>query len=166
MVSAIRMPVLLIARAGRRRRGRDALASPRYVPAMNQEIQQQVEALAREFAARVTRLVAQAIADEVEGALARHVKPGRAPAEPRGVPARPERELGPRPLRAQGGPRRRAEAVERWVPDRRARRVPNFVAEATGLRTKKDIVERYGEHAIFGKGKPAPPALRAREGAE
>jgi hypothetical protein len=134
---------------------------------MNDEIQQQVEALAREFAARVTRLVAQAIADEVEGALARHVKgrDARDGGEARGAQARPGRDLGPRPPRGPAS-RRRAEAVERWVPDRRARRVPNFVAEATGLRTKKDIVERYGEHAIFEKGKPAPPALRAREGGE
>jgi hypothetical protein len=123
-----------------------------------------VEALAREFAARVTRLVARSLAEEVSTALARHVAPraatdlegdagshpGEVAAAPRAVAAR-RRELGPRP---------RAQAVERWVPDRRARRVPKFVIEATGLETKKEIVDRYGEHAIFEKGQPAPPPLR------
>jgi hypothetical protein len=54
--------------------------------------------------------------------------------------------------------------VVRWVPDRRARRVPNFVIELTGLRTKKEIVDRFGEHAIFEKGQPAPPPLRGARG--
>jgi hypothetical protein len=111
------------------------------------KLQAQVEALAREFAARVTRLVAQSIADEVEGALSRHVRRGEEPT--------PRAASRPRP-----------KAVERWVPDRRARRVPTFVIEATGLQTKKEILERYGEHAIFEKGQPAPPPLRARAGAE
>jgi hypothetical protein len=120
------------------------------------ELHAKVEELAREFAARVTRLVAQSIADEVETALSRHR--GRAGERAEAGAARP-----PAPKRA---PRREAGAprpgaVERWVPDRRARRVPNFVVEATGLRTKKEIVDRFGEHAIFEKGRPAPPPLRA-----
>jgi hypothetical protein len=127
------------------------------------KLQAQVEALAREFAARVTRLVALSIADEVEGALSRHVRRGAEPAQ-RAAAEGKEREA-PRPVRAPR-PRGRAEVVERWVPDRRARRVPNFVIEATGLRTKKEILDRYGEHAIFEKGQPAPPPLRARAGAE
>jgi hypothetical protein len=66
----------------------------------------------------------------------------------------------PRP--AQGGSRGRAQrrpprgAMTRWVADRRARRVPTFVIELTGLRTKKQIVARYGEDVAFEKGKPAP----------
>jgi hypothetical protein len=128
------------------------------------KLKAEVEALAREFAAQVTRLVAQSLADEVSAALARHVTPrgaqgeggdaihARAPSTSASVPRRGRRDLDARP---------RAGAVERWVPDRRARRVPNFVIEATGLETKKDIVERYGEHAIFEKGQPAPPPLRA-----
>jgi hypothetical protein len=119
----------------------------------NPRIQDQVEALAREFAARVTRVVAQSIAEEVEGALARHVRRDEPAAEPTAPPARG---------RGRGAAtRRRAGAVERWVPDRAARRVPNFVIEATGLRTKQEIVARFGEHAIFEKGQPAPPPLRA-----
>ena len=46
--------------------------------------------------------------------------------------------------------------LDKWVADRRARRVPNFVIEQTGLKTKKQIVARFGENAAFEKGKPAP----------
>jgi hypothetical protein len=127
------------------------------------KLRSEVEALAREFAARVTRLVARSLAEEVSAALSRHVAPraepdddGDGPAEEAPPPAAPaqrrRREVAARPR----------EAVERWVPDRRARRVPRFVIELTGLETKKEIVERYGEHAIFEKGQPAPPPLRGR----
>jgi hypothetical protein len=47
------------------------------------------------------------------------------------------------------------------VADRRARRVPNFVIAATGLKTKKQIVARFGEDAAFEKGKPLPAKLKA-----
>jgi hypothetical protein len=47
--------------------------------------------------------------------------------------------------------------MTRWVADKRARRVPTFVIEATGLDTKKKIVAKYGEDAAFEKGKPLPP---------
>jgi hypothetical protein len=117
----------------------------------NLRIRGEVEALAREFAARVTRVVAEAIASEVEAALSLHVRPA-----PAATPA---------PRRPRAAPRR-PESVERWVPDRRARRVPNFVIEQTGLRSKREVVERFGEHAIFEKGKPAPAPLRARPAPE
>ena len=53
--------------------------------------------------------------------------------------------------------RRRPPAdLSKWAADRRARRVPNFVIEATGLDTKKKIVAKYGENAVFEKGKPLP----------
>jgi hypothetical protein len=58
--------------------------------------------------------------------------------------------------RARG--RRRGEDMTRWVADRRARRVPKFVIEATGLDTKKKIVAKFGENAAFEKGKPLPRA--------
>jgi hypothetical protein len=132
----------------------------------DEKLHAQVEALAREFATRVTRLVAQSIADEVEAALSRHVRPADgAPASRR--EREPEAPQGGRGTRTPRPARPRATSgVERWVPDRRARRVPNFVIEATGLRAKKEIVDRYGEHAIFEKGQPAPPPLRARAGGE
>jgi hypothetical protein len=46
--------------------------------------------------------------------------------------------------------------MTRWVADARARRVPKFVIEATGLETKKKIVAKYGPNATFEKGKPLP----------
>jgi hypothetical protein len=46
--------------------------------------------------------------------------------------------------------------ITRWAADRRARRVPNFVIELTGLKTKKQIVQKYGDGVVFEKGKPAP----------
>jgi hypothetical protein len=70
------------------------------------------------------------------------------------VPARRER-----PVR-RGRPARTE--ITQWVADRRARRLPTFVIEATGLDTKKKIVARYGANAAFEKGKPAPsPVARA-----
>lgn len=66
---------------------------------------------------------------------------------------------------AKGGRNRRGSAraaprgeLSRWVADRRARRVPNFVIEQTGLKTKKAIVAKFGDNAAFEKGKPAPKA--------
>jgi hypothetical protein len=56
-----------------------------------------------------------------------------------------------------GSPRRtRRGDITKWVADNRARRVPNFVIETTGLDTKKKIVAKYGPGAAFEKGKPAP----------
>jgi hypothetical protein len=71
--------------------------------------------------------------------------------------------------KAKGGRGRRAAGrsarppraeITRWVADRRARRVPNFVIEATGMKTKKQIVARFGEDAAFEKGKPLPPKAK------
>jgi hypothetical protein len=64
---------------------------------------------------------------------------------------------GPAPRRPARRRRRRPEQeLTRWVADRRARRVPTFVIEATGLDTKKKIVAKFGESATFEKGKPLP----------
>jgi hypothetical protein len=121
---------------------------------MNANLQTDIERLAREFAGRVTRLVADAIVAEVQAAMTRAPAGAAAPGEGEGRRApRRERRLSAPP-------------VARWVPDRRARRVPKFVIEATGLERKADIVERYGEHAIFERGQPAPPPLKPRGGAE
>ena len=46
--------------------------------------------------------------------------------------------------------------ITRWAADRRARRVPNFVIDMTGLKTKKQIVAKFGDGVVFEKGKPAP----------
>jgi hypothetical protein len=72
-----------------------------------------------------------------------------------------EAELSSEVARARGrGSRRRTPRGEmsRWAADRRARRVPNFVIAMTGLKTKRQIVARYGEGVVFEKGKPAPKA--------
>ncbi len=58
----------------------------------------------------------------------------------------------------RGGPRaaRPRSEITRWAADRRARRVPTFVIDQTGLKTKKQIVAKYGEGVVFEKGKPLP----------
>ena len=58
----------------------------------------------------------------------------------------------------QAGQVSAARRIKKWTADRRARRVPTFVIEATGLDTKKKIVAKYGENATFEKGKPLPKA--------
>ncbi|GEJ56625.1 hypothetical protein [Anaeromyxobacter diazotrophicus] len=66
--------------------------------------------------------------------------------------------------RARRGPRRaraRGADLTKWVADRRARRVPKFVIEATGLDTKRKIVAKFGEDAAFEKGKPLPKPSKA-----
>jgi DNA invertase Pin-like site-specific DNA recombinase len=65
-----------------------------------------------------------------------------------------------RPRGKRGGrAARRAGDISRWAADRRARRVPKFVIEMTGgLDTKKKIVAKYGEGAVFEKGKSLPKA--------
>ncbi len=74
--------------------------------------------------------------------------------------ARLEAELGRRVGRAgRGGARRPSRPrshITRWAADRRARRVPNFVIDLTGLKTKRQIVAKFGEGVVFEKGKPAP----------
>ena len=63
---------------------------------------------------------------------------------------------GRRAAAAETRSRTRAE-ITKWVADRNARRVPNFVIELTGgLDTKKKIVARFGEGVVFEKGKPLP----------
>jgi hypothetical protein len=51
--------------------------------------------------------------------------------------------------------------MTRWVADNRARRVPTFVIDATGLDTKKKIVAKFGANVTFEKGKPLPKSARA-----
>ncbi len=62
----------------------------------------------------------------------------------------------PRSEPIRGARRRARTEMTRWVADRRARRVPTFVIDATGLKTKKQIVATFGKDAKFEKGKPLP----------
>ena len=102
--------------------------------------------------------IADAINESVQSMVAR-VLPSLQRAFNAAVDARVRAEL---PSRKKRVPRRAASArrppgITSWVADNRARRVPNFVIEATGLDTKKRIVAKYGQNAAFSKGKPLPP---------
>jgi hypothetical protein len=103
-------------------------------------IQSAVAQAIQKIAPAVQRHVAELAAEELERNLApkNGVKRSRSP--------------------AGGRARARGADITKWTADKRARRVPKFVIEATGLDTKKKIVARYGENAAFEKGKPAPKA--------
>jgi hypothetical protein len=92
---------------------------------------------------RASAAIAKAVAELVEERVSRNV-------------ARPTKRGSA--FRGRGAPRRQRRNVEMtaWTADRRARRVPNFVIEATGLDTKKKIVAKFGENVTFHKGKPLP----------
>jgi hypothetical protein len=107
-------------------------------PASLQDI---VEAAIAPVVARFAKTVAKRVAEATAARLAAEV-----------VRAGPRGRVGG----AKKARRARVE-VTKWVADRRARRVPTFVIEATGLDTKKKIVAKYGEDAVFAKGKPLPP---------
>jgi hypothetical protein len=100
-----------------------------------------VEDIVNRTANAIGRAVAERVALEVKAAA-------RSRTSARGRPARSARR------------RRAAAEITKWVADSRARRVPNFVIEATGLDTKKKIVAKYGANVVFEKGKelPAPAA--------
>src|SRR5512132_4208383 len=93
---------------------------------------------AAEVVARVSSAVAKQFTDLVRDGVSRELASG---------------------VRVRGGSaarRARRGEITKWVADNRARRVPNFVIESTGLDTKKKIVAKYGPGASFEKGKPAP----------
>jgi hypothetical protein len=101
---------------------------------------------------RVSAVIAKQIGELVQEGIQRELAsaggaraPGRGRGRGRGV-ARGVRAAARRP---------RIE-ITKWVADHRARRVPNFVIEATGLDTKKKIVAKFGDGATFEKGKPLP----------
>jgi hypothetical protein len=94
---------------------------------------------AAQVVARITPALARQFSDLVRDGVTKELGSG---ARVRGSAASPRRA-------------RRGD-ITKWVADNRARRVPNFVIEATGLDTKKKIVAKYGPGAAFEKGKPAP----------
>ncbi len=101
-----------------------------------------LDALVREAAAdvvaRVSSAVAKQFTDLVRDGVSRELASG---VRVRGV---------------SSARRARRGDITKWVADNRARRVPNFVIEATGLKTKKQIVSRYGDGVVFEKGRPLP----------
>ena len=80
---------------------------------------------------RASAAIARAVAEMVEERLSAQL-------------ARPNRRGAERGRRAPARRPRNVEITE-WTADRRARRVPTFVIEATGLDTKKKIVAKFGE---------------------
>ena len=105
-------------------------------------ILQAVDSIVSRTAAAISRAVGEILSRRLDEELKRQV----ARAAARGGRAR-----------GRGGARgRRRAEVTRWVADRGARRVPNFVIEQTGMKTKKQIVAKYGENAAFEKGKDKP----------
>ena len=106
-----------------------------------------IDQIIRDAVAPVLARAAEAIARAVADQVADQLEVARAPRGKGRVKvsrARPRQEL------------------TRWVADRRARRVPTFVIELTGgLDTKKKIVAKFGEGAVFEKGKPLPKTSKA-----
>jgi len=100
------------------------------------------EALYADLRAEIAREVVAEIRQALNSALA-HLEGGKAT-------NRGTRRGSSSALRA---PRK----VTSWVADRAAKRVPNFVIDLTGLKTKRDIVEKYGDGAAFEVGQPLPP---------
>lgn len=106
-------------------------------PTLDALVREAMEPVVKRASLVIARAVAQLAAERLESELEGSV--GRAG----------RRRGNGRPARARG-------QISRWAADRRARRVPNFVIELTGLKTKKQIVAKYGEGVVFEKGKPAP----------
>jgi hypothetical protein len=103
-------------------------------------VKNSIEGVVERVSAAIARSIADTVAQRLEAELKKTVG--------KGAPGRRGRGSGTRP---------RTE-ITKWTADRRARRVPTFVIEATGLKTKKGIVAKYGEGVVFEKGKPAPKA--------
>ena len=108
-----------------------------------------IDAIIRETAERVVTRVSAAVSRQVSALVQEGL----------------ERELAGKgrggARRVEGARARRRVEMTRWVADTRARRVPNFVIEQTGLDTKKKIVAKFGENAAFERGKPLPKAKAA-----
>lgn len=102
-----------------------------------------IDAIIQETADRVVERVSGLIARQVGDLVNRRL----------------QAELSKSPTVRRAAPARRE--ITRWVADARARRVPNFVIEATGLDTKKKIVAKFGAGAAFERGKPLPRAAKA-----
>jgi hypothetical protein len=102
-------------------------------------VREAMEGVVKRAAVAIARAVADMTAERLDAELRAGVRVGGA--------------------RGRGGVPRRARPraeITKWAADRRARRVPNFVIDLTGLKTKKQIVAKYGDGVVFEKGKPAP----------
>jgi hypothetical protein len=114
---------------------------PRTPASLDDIVKDAVEGVVKRTSLAIARSISDLVASRLEQELRRNVgAAGRGRGRGRGRTARPRAEL------------------TRWAADRRARRVPNFVIELTGLKTKKQIVAKFGDGVVFEKGKPAPKA--------
>ena len=112
-------------------------------PAATPSIEAILRDAAEKVVARVSAAIARQVGDMVQERLQAELTNGGAQSAPR---------------RGAGRRRRGPGEITRWVADARARRVPNFVIDATGLETKKKIVAKYGAGAAFERGKALPKA--------
>jgi hypothetical protein len=103
-------------------------------------VKKAIEGVVERVSSAIARSIAETVAQRLEVELRKSAG--------KGVQGRPRR---------AGASRPRTE-ITRWTADRRARRVPTFVIELTGLKTKKAIVGKYGDGVVFEKGKPVPKA--------
>jgi hypothetical protein len=110
-------------------------------PARTSSIEAILVDAAEKVVARVSTAIARQVGEMVQERLQAELANGAAGRGARRSAARRRRPAG---------------EMTRWVADARARRVPNFVIEATGLDTKKKIVAKFGPGAAFEKGKPLP----------
>ncbi len=111
---------------------------------LDEILEEAVSAAMRRLVPALQRQIAEMVAARIDEEVSRGGGKGRAKA--------------PAARRA----RKRPEEITRWVPDRRARRVPRFVIEMTGgLDTKKKILTRFAPDAVFEKSKPLPKQLKA-----
>ena len=118
---------------------------PAAQPSLEAILRDAMEPVVKRASAAIARAVAAVAAERLEAQLATEV--GRA-----------GRRGGGRRRAVNGRAARPRGDMTRWAADRRARRVPNFVIEATGLKTKKQIVAKFGDGVVFEKGKPLPKA--------
>ena len=113
------------------------------------------------MARRSTNQISEAIEEAVQAVIAR-ILPAINRTINESVEARIRAESRPAGKDRHRGRAARPTArteMTRWVADNRARRVPTFVIEATGLDTKKKIVAKFGANAAFAKGKPLPSVV-------
>jgi len=112
---------------------------PRRSASIDDIVKNAMEGVVKRTSLAIARTIADMVAERLEQELKKSAGAGgRGRGRGRGRPARPRAE------------------ISRWAADRRARRVPNFVIELTGLKTKKQIVAKYGDGVVFEKGKAAP----------
>ncbi|HSM94062.1 MAG TPA: hypothetical protein VLT47_14380 [Anaeromyxobacteraceae bacterium] len=118
-------------------------AAPNSIDAV---VLQAMEAVVARASKQIAKAIARLAAERLEAELAA------------GVAAATSARGGRATRGARGRTARQREEITRWAADRRARRVPTFVIDMTGLKTKKAIVAKYGDGVVFEKGKAAPKA--------